>query len=347
MLILLCSLCVLFASNLYVKNNDDKLSISYKIKSNLRSDECMKEGDSILKQEEMSDIKIPYGDITDEEASLFIENIFFSMRYFPLAETVNEDGMKGWVYYIDSDYANPVEFKKYCLQFMNEETFDYFFRIFEYEIYDDLVIRNTESELSKYVIDNSGERKFQTINRTENMLQLKIPFIYSGMSDVEPKEDYGEVWLEKQSSGEWKIIRISQWLNDLTVYEFKEFANIFLIKSESDFEQFLNKYGKDNKGERISTQIIRNGAYILPESDKKMLTESDLQSLTKLSATLAFYEIEARHGYVSEWEDSFISFYLYFAYHCPWFSRWPENQKELTDIEKENQEILQKYIKSF
>ncbi len=71
--------------------------------------------------------------------------------------------------------------------------------------------------------------------------------------------------------GEWKIVKISQWLNDLTCYEFKEYAGMFLIK-------------------------------ICTESDKRLLTESDLQPLTKLSAILAYYEIEARHGSISEWE---------------------------------------------
>lgn len=289
---------------------------------------------------------ILFGDITDEDAYFLISKVFLEMRYFPLSRTVPGDDTAGWVYYIDSNYSDPDDFKNYFLQFMNEETFNYLFQMDNYAIYDGYVARNTESELSRYVFDREGTREFHTVTRTESKYHIKVPFIYSGMRDAEPKEDYCDVWLEKQNGGTWKITKLSQWLNDLIYYEFKEYEDIFIIVSESEYEQFLKKYGENHNGERISTHIIRNGDYILPDSNKRLLTESDLQPLNKISAMLAYYEIEARHGYVSDWQDSFISFDMYFTYHCPWYEGMPCDQNELNDFERENQEILQRYIKT-
>lgn len=346
-LILLSLLLVLYANDLPVEKYYNLLFTSSIKNTNVFSEKSIRKDNTDSQEKETPDLKVLSGNITDDEAVLFINHVCLAMGHFPLSKTVSENGMAGWYYYVDSDYANPDEFKKYFLQFMNEETFDYLFQIYGYQIYNNFVVRDTELELSRYEVDSSGERECYIINRTENELQIKVPFSYCGLLDVEPKDDYGEVWLKKQVQGEWKIVKMSQWLNDLTCYEFKEYAGMFLIKNESDYVEFLKKYGQDCTGNRISTQIIRNGEYICAESDKRLLTRSDLESLTKLSAILAYYEIEARHGCVSEWEDSLISLDLYFSYYCPWFCEGGGNPKELNDIEKKNQEILQEYIKSF
>lgn len=345
-LILLCSLCILYRSILSVKSYNDIFVITSETENAVWLEENTQEDSDINQETEIFNQEMFFGDITDEEVKLFFETIYLEMRYPPLSHSVSGGYMETW-FYIYSDYKNPDELKKYFLQFMNEETFNYLFRIFDYKIYNGQVIKNTESEFSRYEVDFDGEREFYIINRTGNTCQIKVPFKYRGFHDVEPKADYGEVWLEKQPGGEWKIVKISQWLNDLICYEFKEYKSIFFINSEKHYEQFLEKYGKNYKGESISTQIIRNGDYILPESDKRLLTESDLEPLTKLSAVLAYYEIEARHGYVSEWGDSFISFDLYFTYYCSWFNLYSDSQNGLSNIEKENQEILQNYINQF
>lgn len=327
-LILLCLMGTMLSSDSYTKSNEMVNSVN-------------------VQEEERFDLDILFGDITDEEAIEFVIDTIDYMNYFPLSHSVPGEDTYGWVYYIDSDYGKPDDFKNYFLQYMNEEVFEYLYRIFEYDIYNGYVACITESELSRYEIDSSKSREYYTINRIEKEIQIKVPFVYWGLDlQIEPKEDYGIVRLEKDSGGIWRITKISQWLNDLICYEFKDYISIYKIKNENDFKQFQKKYGENSKGETISTQIIRNGDYILPDSDKKLLTESDLQPLNKLSATLAYYEIEARHGYISEREDSFIDFQLYFINYCPWFDYSQNQSGELNHIEKENQDRLQRYMKN-
>lgn len=334
-ILLLCSLFILQSSILFEKCYDDTaLTVT-----GVNSANCIEKN-----TKEPNDFESQYLS-SDEDVKNLVEDVYMNIRYPKLSERAYDDYTESW-FYIDSDHSTIDQFRNYYLQFMNEECFNYLFQVLDIQIFNGEVIYNKESEFSSYEMDLDGEREIFITSRTDQTCQLKVPYKFSGMRHAEPDLDYGEVWLEKQQSGEWKIVKISQWLNDLIYYEFKDYKYIYFINSENHFQEFINSYGKNTKGDSISTEIIRNGEYILSDSDKRLLTEADLEPLSKISAVLAYYEIEARHGYVSVFGDAFISYELYFEYYCKWYTG-NRDKNDLSEIEKANQEILKKYIEQF
>jgi uncharacterized membrane protein YvbJ len=75
--------------------------------------------------------------------------------------------------------------------------------------------------------------------------------------------------------------------------------------------------------------------YILPDSDKKFLSEGDIASLTKEELRLARNEIYARHGYVFKSAD----LQKYFS-SKPWYHANPAYHNSLSKIEIKNSELL-------
>lgn len=75
--------------------------------------------------------------------------------------------------------------------------------------------------------------------------------------------------------------------------------------------------------------------YILPDSNKRVLSEEDIATLTKDQLRLARNEIFARHGYVFKSED----LQKYFSSKS-WYNADPSYNKTLNEVEKENVNLL-------
>jgi uncharacterized membrane protein len=76
--------------------------------------------------------------------------------------------------------------------------------------------------------------------------------------------------------------------------------------------------------------------YILPDSDKKVLSEGDIATLTKEQLRLARNEIFARHGYVFQSAD----LQKYFSSKS-WYNADPSYNRTLNEAEKENVNLIQ------
>ncbi|MDP4094393.1 MAG: YARHG domain-containing protein [Bacillota bacterium] len=79
--------------------------------------------------------------------------------------------------------------------------------------------------------------------------------------------------------------------------------------------------------------------YILPDSDKKLLSEQDVTDLGPFQIDLARNEIYARHGYIFKTE-----YYKDYFSSCDWYSENPGfSESMLNKIEAQNTEFLKQY----
>jgi uncharacterized membrane protein YvbJ len=80
---------------------------------------------------------------------------------------------------------------------------------------------------------------------------------------------------------------------------------------------------------------LSSSDYILPDSDKRVLSEEDIATLTKGQLRLARNEIYARHGYVFKSAD----LQKYFSSKS-WYNADPSYNTSLNEVEKENVKLL-------
>jgi uncharacterized membrane protein YvbJ len=93
-----------------------------------------------------------------------------------------------------------------------------------------------------------------------------------------------------------------------------------------------NKLTEKTTSEKASPSAA---AYILPDSDKRVVSEKDIASLTKEQLRLARNEIYARHGYVFQSAD----LQKYFLSKS-WYHPDPSYSSSLNAAEKENIKLL-------
>lgn len=116
---------------------------------------------------------------------------------------------------------------------------------------------------------------------------------------------------------------------------------LFFIESGDGVPIKKSQYYYYDKGKLVllKESISDRLKYILPDSNKIMMTESHLNDLYTEQIDLARNEIYARHGYVftkSEYKEYFMS--------KSWYNPDPSfSMEKLSDIEKKNAEFLKNY----
>ena len=261
--------------------------------------------------------------------------------------------------YHDYYFENPEDDEKlyiYHRDYIKDEAYHYLCKMYDIGFYRG---RNTQSGesgsgLSNYMyykIDTNG--KFYLKNRGEKNICVQIQFIKSEiLTENMPQISEGEVYLELCEDNKWRISKVSQWLNDLAYYDLGYEMKVFFdpeYNSLPEYEEFIEKYGYDSKGNRISMYISTDdNDEIFHGSDTELLSESSnlekLKKLSKLAACMAREEIYARHGKIY---PKFSTEFNYFIRKI-WYEK-NENfsENDLSDIEKENIKIISEYIASF
>jgi DNA-directed RNA polymerase subunit RPC12/RpoP len=112
------------------------------------------------------------------------------------------------------------------------------------------------------------------------------------------------------------------------------------VTSTKSMDQSKNKIDRkigSNTIEKNSTESsnLSSSDYILPDSDKRALSEEDIAALTKGQLRLARNEIYARHGY----EFKSADLQKYFSSKS-WYNAVPSSTSSLNDVEKENVKLL-------
>ena len=261
--------------------------------------------------------------------------------------------------YHDYYFENPEDDEKlyiYHRDYIKDEAYHYLCKMYDIGFYRG---RNTQSGesgsgLSNYMyykIDTNG--KFYVKNRDEKNICVQIQFIKSEiLAENMPQISEGEVYFELCEDNKWRISKVSQWLNDLAYYDLGYEMKVFFdpeYNSLPKYEEFIEKYGYDSKGNRISMYISTDdNDEIFHGSDTELISESSnlekLKKLSKLAACMAREEICARHGKIY---PKFSTEFNYFIRKI-WYEK-NENfsENDLSDIEKENIKIISEYIKSF
>lgn len=261
--------------------------------------------------------------------------------------------------YHDYYFENPEDDEKlyiYHRDYIKDEAYHYLCKMYDIGFYRG---RNTQSGesgsgLSNYMyykIDTNG--KFYVKNRDEKNICVQIQFIKSEiLAENMPQISDGEVYLELCEDNKWRISKVSQWINDLAYYDLGYEMKVFFdpeYNSLPEYEEFIEKYGYDSKGNRISMYISTDyNDEIFHGSDTELISESSnlekLKKLSKLAACMAREEICARHGKIY---PKFSTEFNYFIRKI-WYEK-NENfsENDLSDIEKENIKIISEYIKSF
>ncbi|MDE6747579.1 MAG: YARHG domain-containing protein [Lachnospiraceae bacterium] len=145
------------------------------------------------------------------------------------------------------------------------------------------------------------------------------------------------VRLEWREEG-WKIVDISQWYNDFRYYYMPEgdfFPEYFTRELAEDLEEC---FGTDEEGNRviIAAEVDENG-YILADSSERLLSEEEIEELSKYELYLAVQEIYARHG--KKFSDPVLYWHFnnqewYKPYHFLFY------EETLSEIETENIRLL-------
>ena len=261
--------------------------------------------------------------------------------------------------YHDYYFENPEDDEKlyiYHRDYIKDEAYHYLCKMYDIGFYRG---RNTQSGesgsgLSNYMyykIDTNG--KFYVKNRDEKNICVQIQFIKSEiLAENMPQISDGEVYLELCEDNKWRISKVSQWINDLAYYDLGYEMKVFFdpeYNSLPEYEEFIEKYGYDSKGNRISMYISTDyNDEIFHGSDTELISESSnlekLKKLSKLAACMAREEICARHGKIY---PKFSTEFNYFIRKI-WYEK-NENfsENDLSDIEKENIKIISEYIASF
>lgn len=290
-----------------------------------------------------------------EEAQDIIEEIvtFMEKEIEPGDSGIAYRDSDGFDKYYFSRKEDEKRLEQLHLNYMTDETYEYFTQMYEISRYSRGMAQQVERDEKtgyglRYAIDTQGDFRLKSVGNNE--LHLEVPFIYHVViSDALPKHDYEEVVFTGDDNGNWRISKISHWYNDI-VFSGLGKRMYFLdnyCKTKSDYEQFVERFGVSSSGEKIPMDILQiSYNEILPNSDKlkfgEFINGEFPELFTKLTAYLAMEEIYARHGKVYE-RGTFE--YEYFNNATAWYKENPEFAEDiLNEVEIYNINKLREYI---
>ena len=245
---------------------------------------------------------------------------------------------------------------KYHRDYIKDAAYDYLCEIYDIRFYRGrrTQSRTSRSDLSSslyYKIDTNGN--FHIKSRDKKSICVQIQFVKKViLTEDMPENSDGEVYLELCEDNKWRISKVSQWFDDLAYYDLGYMMKTFFDPEYSllsDYEKFIEKYGYDSKGNRISMYISTDdNDEIFQGSDTELISEAanleKLKKLSKLAASMAREEIYARHGKIY---PKFSTEFNYFIRKIWYEENENFNENNLSDIEKENIKIISEYIESF
>ena len=111
---------------------------------------------------------------------------------------------------------------------------------------------------------------------------------------------------------------------------------------EDDYE-YSDDYEYDEEHDYKNTlESYRNQDYILPQSDSRYLTESDLNGLTEADCRIARNEIYARHGRMFN-DEELQAYFNSKSWYTPSIPANAFQEYMLNDYEKKNKDVILEY----
>ncbi|MGN1385559.1 MAG: YARHG domain-containing protein [Bacillus sp. (in: firmicutes)] len=183
----------------------------------------------------------------------------------------------------------------------------------------------------RYVIDTTGY--YLSVSSTEENTK-----IFLGNSEIGVIEEAdGTKEFGPYLAGTYTVKGVGSSVEDI--------VTIDLMGTQTKTEVSLDTGGSEEEEEvtTIIREIVRevpagSSYYILPDSDYRYLTYSDIAGLSKAELRIARNEIYARHGYIFKSED----LQDYFSSQA-WYSPDPNYTDNLSAVEKANVEFIKEY----
>ena len=220
-------------------------------------------------------------------------------------------------------------------EYFDEGIIDYVLYICQIKETEGRYIYFPYKELNLFHYWKEFSEEMTLISQNDTYCEVGVVFrhVWNSTSD----EETVPVRLEWRKDG-WKIVDISQWYNDFRYYYMPEGdfdPEYFTQELAEDLEEC---FGTDEEGNRviIAAEVDENG-YILADSSERLLSEEEIEELSKYELYLAVQEIYARHGKkfsdpVLYWH--FINQEWYKPYHFLFY------EETLSEIEIENIRLL-------
>jgi hypothetical protein len=296
-------------------------------------------------------------EMTDERVIEIIKEIAdFMDSGEKISDEVSCRESDGYHDYYFKNQEDEEKLYKYHRDYIKDAAYDYLCEIYDIRFYRGrrTQSRTSRSDLSSslyYKIDTNGN--FHIKSRDKKSICVQIQFVKKViLTEDMPENSDGEVYLELCEDNKWRISKVSQWFDDLAYYDLGYMMKTFFDPEYSllsDYEKFIEKYGYDSKGNRISMYISTDdNDEIFQGSDTELISEAanleKLKKLSKLAASMAREEIYARHGKIY---PKFSTEFNYFGRKIWYEENENFNENNLSDIEKENIKIISEYIESF
>ena len=292
--------------------------------------------------------------LSDEEAIRLVKEIInFMDNEIETGEAVEGFNAGNFAYFKDKEDENILE--RYHRNYIKDVAYEYLSAMYRIVRFRTGIAKGkpgADIGCIRYRLDIDGD--FRVLSRNGNEICIEATFNKDNcLGDCMPKTDRGKIFITLCDDNKWRISKISQWYDDLTFYELEEYIDEFFDTQNNikeDYEAFINEYGYDKYGNKVSMQMLRYSPKdeILPSSGNVMLEDSDdiyiLDNLSKLATHMAYEEIYARHGKIY---PVYSIEYNYFNN----LSRYEENkefsEEDLSDTEKHNLKIIQWYLDRF
>lgn len=257
-----------------------------------------------------------------EDAKAFMLSMDNDMQ--KLVERLDEQGM---------DFIEEKEITDCIGKYYDENLTDYAMFLYRIRPDGEVYIHDRRYGTANFVIDTDTEMTM--ITQGDHFCEIGVTF-----------EHHWERSWDKEVVPvrlEWKeesffITSISQWYNDFR-YQYMP-DELFTPKSfsEEEAQDAIERFGTDESGNPVPLSITADeNGFLLAGSNGDLLTETDINGLSKYEMYMAVQEIYARHG--KKFSDAILSQYFN---RQEWYMPYEKifSQETLSAIEEANIQLL-------
>lgn len=263
------------------------------------------------------------GELTQEKAEAIIMEIDDAM-YDIMDSIENVDA---------SETKGREEIYSLVGEYFDEPIIDYALFVYQIQEENGKYTHIPYAEYSNYWINTSGD--ISILSQGNDWCEIGVTFHHAWRMKMD--EEIVPVRLEWKEE-KWLITDMSQWFNDFRYYyePDESFDPEYFTKEQA--EKLIENFGTDEMGRRVPITVStdKNGC-ILAGSSEHLLSENEINGLSKYECYLAVQEIYARHG------KKFSDPVLYGYFMCKdWYEPYELvfSMEKLSEIETKNIEML-------
>lgn len=263
------------------------------------------------------------GELTAEEAAAIIMEIEDAMQdIMGSIESVEEAGAK-----------DREEIYSLVGEYFDESIIDYVLFVYQIREENGRYTHIPYAEYSNYWMDASGD--ISILSQGNDWCEAGVTFHHAWRMKMD--EEVVPVRLEWKED-RWLITDMSQWFNDFRYYyePDESFNPEYFTKEQA--EKLIADFGTNETGKQVPFTVSTDEAgCILAGSSEHLLSENEINELSKYECYLAVQEIYARHG--KKFSDPVL--YGYFK-GMDWYDPYEFvfAKEELSEIETENIKML-------